>query len=171
MDRNWMWLALAMAGGCGEDTTTEGTDPEETCEADVAGESDMTGAPSVSVSETTAGGTFTVTVPVDADTGYVSVAINFADLDNAQYGGGGLATTDGGESVVVDVAMLADIDPGTYVPVINLCADEGECLGLGRQTAYTRGVEVGDYIRIALDGMDDVGQCQTAFAIPTIEVE
>ncbi len=140
--------------------------------AETSGEPDLTAVPTLSANTASAGSVVTVSVPVDAETGYISVNLSNADPSTPSIAGGMNMATSGSETVDVNVTLLGTAAAGTYFPIINLCESEQACLVDQVGIAYTRGTSVSEpYNRVSYSGTTTADPTQTCYSIPTLTVQ
>jgi hypothetical protein len=136
------------------------------------GQPDLTSSPSISDATASPGSTVTVSVPVDAETGYVSVNLSNANPSTPGLAGATNVATPGSETVSVVISVLGIAEPGTYFPIVNLCSSEQACLVDLVGVSYTRAATVSEpYNRVEYAGTDVTGTSPTCFGIPTLDIQ
>ena len=111
------------------------------------------------------GNTVTASIPVDAETGYVSVVM--FKTDRSEFAGGADATTTGAETLEVSFETMASATPGPYFFIINACTSRDACITDLRGIAYapsTNPVSAGDALsRLDYDGETELGNQITCY--------
>ena len=162
-----------------ERIVTEAAKKIYTCTGNEANQPDLTGAPRWSSSSAHFGDTMKLYVPVDAETGFVSVVVNDTRNENSIFAGSGANySITPGRTQTVEV--LVKINPsvrGKYFPIITLCRSSEACIssetglriiyGGPRETNVMSGT---NYNRVCKEGSKSLTSKMSSYGIPILGV-
>lgn len=131
---------LTACGGGGGGGSSAG--PAGPCVvADVPGVPNLMGEPFFSPTSVPPGGSVDVNIPIDSDTGFITVTLLTAHRSPAALPVNHPVSLIGDQTAVVTVTVNSGAADDLYFPQLNLCTDFGSCVGspssTGKGVAYT----------------------------------